>query len=219
VNEFKNCLLKGLQEKSLRDLKISISEHQIQLMDMHAKELMIWNKKINLTAITQPIQVADKHYIDCIAASSFIKNVNSIIDLGSGGGFPGIVLKIMDSDLNVVLIDSSRKKVSFLKHVIRLLNLKNIDAVHTRVQDLHGNVLYKNKFDAVTSRAFTQLSGFVHLASPLLQKNGTIYAMKGQMVKKEISTELLEKFTIKTDHYLLPIEKSDRYIVQLNIIP
>ena len=83
-------------------------------MTIHAKELMMWNKKINLTAIKQPLQIAEKHFIDSLAAASFIKNKNSIIDLGSGGGFPGIPLKIMNPLLNVVLIDSSRKKINFL---------------------------------------------------------------------------------------------------------
>ena len=112
-------------------------------MTIHAKELMMWNKKINLTAIKQPLKIAEKHFIDSLAAASFIKNKNSIIDLGSGGGFPGIPLKIMNPLLHVVLVDSSRKKINFLKHVIRLLGLQVIDAIHSRAQDLHDKDLYK----------------------------------------------------------------------------
>ncbi len=185
-------------------------------MTIHAKELMKWNKKINLTAIKQPLKIAEKHFIDSLAAASFIKNKNSIIDLGSGGGFPGIPLKIMNPLLNVVLIDSSRKKINFLKHIIRLLGLQGIDAIHSRAQDLHDKDLYIAGFDAVISRAFTELSNFVELASPFLNKEGTIYAMKGKQAKKEITPELLEKFDVTADHYMLPFEKSDRYIITLS---
>jgi 16S rRNA (guanine527-N7)-methyltransferase len=203
-------------QNGLKALKIKFSDNQVQLMTIHAKELMIWNKKINLTAIKQPLQIAEKHFIDSLAAASFIKNKNSIIDLGSGGGFPGIPLKIMNPLLNVVLIDSSRKKINFLKHIIRLLGLQGIYAIHSRAQDLHDKDSYIAGFDAVISRAFTELSNFVELASPFLNKKGTIYAMKGKQAKKEITPELLENFNITTDHYMLPFEKSDRYMITLS---
>jgi len=216
VTEFKTLLIKGLQAKGIKYLNINVSGQQAQLMELHAKELMLWNKKINLTAIKQPMQIAEKHFIDSLAAASFIKNKKSLIDLGSGGGFPGIPLKIMNPVLNVVLIDSSRKKINFLKHVIRLLGLKGIEAIHSRAQDLHDKDLYAAGFDAVISRAFTELSNFVELASPFLNKKGTIYAMKGKQAKKEITPELLENFNITTNHYMLPFEKSDRYIISLS---
>ncbi len=209
--EFKNNLLKGL-----RKFQIKISDHEAHLMSLHAKELMMWNKKINLTAITQPLQIAEKHFIDSIVASSFIKKEKAIIDMGSGGGFPGIPLKIINPDLKLVLMDSSRKKVNFLKHVIRLLDLKDIDAIHTRVQDLYENPLYKNRFDGVISRAFTDLLNFVELAKPFLNCKGTIYAMKGKQAKKEINSKLSKTFKIKIDHYKLPFEKSDRYVIKLS---
>ncbi len=215
VDEFKTILFKGLQAKGSKDLNINVSDQQAQLMAMHAKELMTWNRTINLTAIKQPLQIVEKHFIDCLAASSFIKKSKSIVDMGSGGGFPGIILKIINPELEIVLMDSSRKKINFLKHVIRLLDLKNINAIHTRVQDLHENTLYKNRFDAVISRAFTELSNFVDLASPFLNMDGAMYAMKGKQAKKEISSELLEKFQIKTDYYMLPFERSDRYVITL----
>ena len=216
MTEFKTLLLKGLQAKGIKDLNINVSGQQALLMELHAKELMLWNKKINLTAIKQPMQIAEKHFIDCLAAASFIKNKNSIIDLGSGGGFPGIPLKIINPLLNVVLIDSSRKKINFLKHIIRLLGLQGIYAIHSRAQDLHDKDLYIAGFDAVISRAFTELSNFVELASPFLNKKGTIYAMKGKQAKKEITPELLENFNITTDYYMLPFEKSDRYMIALS---
>lgn len=184
-------------------------------MTLHAKELSAWNKKINLTAIKDPLKVAEKHFIDSIAPVSFFENEKCLMDIGSGGGFPGIPIKIMKPSLKVILIDSSRKKVNFLKHVIRTLHLENIDAIHSRVEDLHGNKVYKNKFDAVISRAFTDLSNFVELAFPFLSDKGSVYAMKGKNAEKEITSEISKNFDFKIDHYLLPFEKSDRYMIKL----
>ena len=210
--EFNRCLINGSN-----DLGIKVLEHQAELMKIHAKELMAWNKKINLTAIKVPLQVAEKHFIDSIAPVPYLKNEKTLIDMGAGGGFPGIPIKIMNPSLNVVLIDSSRKKVNFLKHVIRTLHLDHIDAVHSRVEDLHDNGRYKNKFDAVISRAFTKLSNFADLASPFLKPGGKIYAMKGKHARQEITPAITGKFDLKTDHYRLPFEKSDRYLIKLSL--
>ncbi|MBU8849536.1 MAG: 16S rRNA (guanine(527)-N(7))-methyltransferase RsmG, partial [Desulfobacterales bacterium] len=185
-------------------------------MAIHAKELAAWNKKINLTAIKDPLKIAEKHFIDSIAVVPFLGNEKCLMDMGSGGGFPGIPIKIMRPSLKVVLIDSSRKKVNFLKHVIRMLQLENIEAFHSRVEDLHENKAFKNKFDAVISRAFTDLSNFVDLAVPLLNKKGSIYAMKGKNAKQEITPAVSNNFNLKFDEYKLPFEKSDRVLIKLS---
>ena len=198
-------------------LNINVSEHQADMMICHAKELMAWNKKINLTAIKEPLLIAEKHFIDSIAAVSFLGNETCLIDVGSGGGFPGIPIKIMKPDLKVVLVDSARKKVNFLKHAIRTLHLENIEAIHARVEDLHGDERYCNKFDAVISRAFTGLAHFEALVFPLLTEQGSLYAMKGKHADQEITPAILEKFDLQTNHYLLPFEKSDRYIIKLSV--
>ncbi|MCF6247003.1 MAG: 16S rRNA (guanine(527)-N(7))-methyltransferase RsmG [Desulfobacula sp.] len=185
-------------------------------MVIHAKELMLWNKKINLTAIREPLQIVEKHFIDSIATLSFLGNQKHVIDMGAGGGFPGIPLKIMNPLLYVVLVDSSRKKVNFLKHVIRLLGLKNIDAIHSRVEDLHNNDNYKGQFDVVISRAFTELSNFTRLGIPFLKTNGFICALKGKNAVLEITPDIKAQFTVKTSQYTLPFEKSLRYIIRLS---
>lgn len=196
-------------------LGIKVSEDQADQMIRFAKELILWNKKINLTAIKDPLLIAEKHFIDSIAILPFFKNETTLMDMGAGGGFPGIPLKIMRPWLNIVLVDASRKKVNFLKHVIRTLHLANIEAIHSRVEDLLQGDTYKNKFDAVISRAFTDLSGFAELAAPFLTKDGSIYAMKGKQAEKEITPSIIKKFHVKTDHYQLPFEKSHRYLIQL----
>ena len=122
----------------------------------------------------------------------------------------------MNPSLKVVLVDSSRKKVNLLKHVIRILHLENIDAIHARVEDLHENRTYQKKYDAVISRAFTSLSDIVTLAAPFLNEKGTIYAMKGKNAEKEMTSTISNEFDLKTNHYLLPFEKSDRYMIKLS---
>lgn len=210
IQHFKQRVSKGSNQ-----LGITVTENQAALMMQHAQELITWNKKINLTAIKDPLKIAEKHFIDSIAAISFLKKEKNLIDLGAGGGFPGIPMKIMNPSLQVVMIDSSRKKVNFLKHVIRKLHLENIDAIHSRVEDLHENDTYKNKFDAAISRAFTELPGFVALAAPFLTEKGTLYAMKGRNADQEITSPLMEAFTLSSNHYQLPFEKSDRTMITL----
>lgn len=213
ILEFKHHLKRGSES-----LNIKVSDNQIKAMIMHVKQMMAWNKKINLTAIKNPLQIAEKHCIDSIAASSFLENKSVVMDMGSGAGFPGIPIKIMNPSLKVVLVDSSRKKVNFLKHVIRCLELTDIEAIHCRVQDLCKNEFYKNRFDIVISRAFTELSNFGSLAEPFLNKKGAIFAMKGKHGKNEITKEMLTRFELKIAHYLLPFEKSDRYMITLLIL-
>ena len=212
MQDFINCLVKGANELGIR-----VDITQTKLMETYSQQLLLWNKKINLTAIKDPLLVAEKHFIDSIAATLHMDNETSLIDLGSGGGFPGIPLKIMSPDLKVVLVDASRKKVNFLKHIIRTLNLNQIEAIHSRVEDLHEDEMYKGQFDCVISRAFTELSGFLTLSKPFLNPTGKIYAMKGKHAKDEITASIKADFHLEVHHYKLPFEKSDRFIIKHRI--
>ena len=203
-------------EKSLETLEINLSELQMERMAGHAAELVTWNQKMNLTAIKEPFEVAEKHFFDSIAVASFLENATSLADIGSGGGFPGIPLKIMNPELNIILIDASQKKINFLKHVIRRLKLENIEAAHARVEDLKSDKAFFNRFDAVISRAFTDLGRFVDLSLPLLHPGGRIYAMKGKHLDMEMTPALSRAFEYETHHYCLPFEKADRYVVRLS---
>lgn len=208
---FANRLKQGCKQ-----INIQISESQIALMAAHAGELLLWNKKINLTAITDPLAMAEKHFIDAIAVHPFLGREKKIMDMGTGGGFPAIPLKILHPEIHFVLVDSSRKKVSFLKHLIRSLKLNQIDAIHSRVEDLAQDPFHPKAYDAVISRAFTGLEQFVGLAVPLIKPGGKIYALKGKQAEAEITPALRSGFEIKMDHYSLPFEKSDRYVIQLS---
>jgi len=149
-------------------------------------ELLAWNQKINLTAITDAEEVAEKHIIDSLIPAKFIPDNASVIDLGTGGGFPGIPLIIYMPSLAVTLVDSSRKKINFLKYVIRILNFQNISAHQFRVEELSDHPDFAGQFDVVISRAFTSLNRFFEVAAPLIKPDGVIIAMKGKEVEKEI---------------------------------
>lgn len=149
-----------------------------------------------------------------------------MLDIGSGGGFPGIPLKIILPKLSVTLIDASRKKTSFLKHVIRTLKLENIEALHIRAEDLAIQPSYMNRFDVIISRALSSLDAFVRLALPLLKNRGVIIALKGEIDKSELDDlrdNVLEKmnsggsidrqFTISRERYSLPMLNSERSII------
>ncbi|MCJ7539983.1 MAG: 16S rRNA (guanine(527)-N(7))-methyltransferase RsmG [Desulfobacterales bacterium] len=190
---------------------------------------MKWNQKTNLTAITDPFEVAVKHFLDSIVPVKIIPSNASLLDIGSGGGFPGIPLKISLPSLSVTLIDASRKKVSFLKHIIRILELKNIDALHIRAEEFANKPGIAKTFDVIISRALSSMTSFALTALPFLKKEGVIIAMKGnvsgddiQLLRSSVNkkhTILLdedtEAFELSVKRYSLPYLNSDRSMVSL----
>ena len=189
---------------SARGLGIEIDERVSAAFSIHALELINWNRKINLTAITDPREIAIKHFLDSLTPAGCIPDRGRLLDIGSGGGFPGIPLKIFKPSISVLLIDAVRKKINFLKHVLRTLGLENIEARQMRTETLLKVPEYAASFDIIISRALSDLSTFVKSALPLLAKHGTIIAMKG-----EVDTEELDavRADIPEDRYSLKIEK------------
>ena len=146
-------------------------------------ELLRWNRKVNLTAITAHRDVVLKHLVDSVSVIPFLPERGRIVDLGSGGGFPAIVVGILRPDLQVVSVDSVQKKISFQNHVVRLLGLANVSPIHTRAEALGETS--PESFDAAVSRAFAALPLFVRLAKPLVRKGGAIVGMKGKEGRAE----------------------------------
>jgi 16S rRNA (guanine527-N7)-methyltransferase len=155
----------------------------------------------------------------------------SLLDMGSGGGFPGIPLKVMMPSLSVTLIDASRKKVSFLNHVIRILGLNNIEAIHVRAEDLFRDGNFNPAYDIIISRALSSMVNFVQMSLPLLSKDGSIIAMNGKISAKKIESELslvrkrpenkensTSNFNVILKKYRLPYLKSERSLVILKSI-
>lgn len=212
-----------------KDLDIHIDNQRIDKFAIHALELMKWNQKTNLTAITDPFEVAVKHFLDSIVPVKIIPSNASLLDIGSGGGFPGIPLKISLPSLSVTLIDASRKKVSFLKHIIRILELKNIDALHIRAEEFANKPGIAKNFDVIISRALSSMTSFALTALPFLKKEGVIIAMRGnvsgddiQLLRSSVNKEHAiltdgdtEAFEISVERYSLPYLNSDRSMVSL----
>ena len=197
--EWQNLILNGAQE-----LGITIDERVCALFCTHASELINWNRKINLTAITHPRDMAIKHFLDSLVPAEYIPEGSRLLDIGSGGGFPGIPLKIVKPSLSIQLIDGVRKKANFLKHAIRTLRLDQSQALHIRAENLHKNFSYLNSFDVIISRALSNLEFFFKVALPLLAKQGLIVAMKGEVDHDEL--EMLRS-TVSADRYVLEIQK------------
>ena len=210
---------KTLIESGAKELGISIQNDHVEKFALHALELMKWNKNVNLTAITDPFEVAIKHFVDSLLPAVEIKRGASLVDIGSGGGFPGIPIKILCPSVNVLLVESSRKKVNFLKHVIRITDLSGIDAIHARAEDLPADRGYKGHFDIAVCRAFSSLDHFADLAMPILKKEeGYMIAMKGK--NKEASTFIhagsKHKVDIQTKTFSLPFISSIRTIIKIS---
>ena len=121
-----------------------------------------WNEKVNLTAIKEDGEIVKKHFIDSMKVFKFdqLKNAKNVIDIGTGGGFPGIPMKIIKPEINVVLLDSLNKRINFLNEVIKSLELKNIKAIHGRAEDFAQEAQYREKFDIAVSRAVANLTVF-----------------------------------------------------------
>ena len=182
--ENKDLLIEGA-----KTFGIYLDGGAVRAFDLYLKELLKWNQKINLTAIRSEKGIVLKHFIDSLSVNPYLPKHSSILDIGSGAGFPGIPLKIVQPNLEMTLIDSVRKKVDFQRHIIRMLGLKGTEAIHGRVQDRGILQSLGGRFDLILSRAFSDLQTFLVLAFPFLKEGGTAIAMKGETYDEE--TKLL----------------------------
>ena len=157
--------------------QIPISSDQIDKFTIFADELRKWNRKINLTAIEGDQDIALKHFFDSLLPHKYLDLTGRLLDIGSGGGFPAIPLRIVTGLDEVLSVDSIEKKINFQRHVARLLKLERFGAIHSRGELLSGD--HSKAYDIVISRAFSDIPKFVQIASPLIANNGKIVAMKG----------------------------------------
>ena len=165
---------------------VDLDEKAIKAFDIYLKELLKWNQKINLTTILSEKGIVLKHFLDSLSVKPYLPKRPSILHIGSGAGFPGIPLKIVQPAFQMTLIDSVRKKVDFQRHVIRVLGLRGTEAIHGRAQDREIVQNLGGQFDITLSRAFSDLRTFLVLSFPFLKGGGTAIAMKGETDDKEI---------------------------------
>ncbi|MCL6558280.1 MAG: 16S rRNA (guanine(527)-N(7))-methyltransferase RsmG [Firmicutes bacterium] len=182
-------LLKETLVQGSYQLEIPITEDHLEKFDVYYRLLVETNKNVNLTSIVEEKEVAVKHFLDsltCLRALEFDKKLK-LMDIGTGAGFPGIPLKIVRPELEVTLVDSLDKRVSFLKQVISQLSLEKIEAVHARAEEIGRKNAYREKYDRVTARAVAGLGVLAEYCLPVVRIGGYFLAMKGPKLEEEIT--------------------------------
>jgi 16S rRNA (guanine527-N7)-methyltransferase len=161
---------------------VSLEDIQIEAFWLYLQELLEWNKTFNLTGISVPEDIVIKHFVDSLTPLPYLEPSGRLLDIGPGAGFPSIPLKIAAPGLQVQLVEASRKKVSFLKHVIRTFKLGSLTVIHGRIEDVE---LPDEPFDTIISRAFTRLEPLVKIVSPLMEPGNTLASMLGPTTFKD----------------------------------
>ena len=172
----------------VEELGIKLSKEQAEMFFDYMNLLLEWNEKINLTAITEEKEVIVKHFVDSLTIAKYIPEGASLVDVGTGAGFPGIPLKIIRDDLKITLLDSLQKRINFLDVVIKELNLKNVETIHARVEEFGKNSKYRESFEVATSRAVANLSTLTEYLLPLVKVGGIAVCMKGSSIEEELET-------------------------------
>lgn len=203
--------------KELKKLNIQLTETQLSQLEIYYEMIVEYNKIMNLTGITEHDEVFLKHFYDSLTIVKIIdlNTVESFCDIGTGAGFPGLVIKICFPKLKVTLLDSLNKRVEFLKAVIQKLNLKDIEVVHARAEEYA--LSHRSEFDVTTARAVAHTSILLEYAIPMTKVEKYFIAMKANVEEevkeidnalKKLSTKLIQK-----EEFLLPLENSKRTIL------
>ena len=209
-------------KKKAENIGIALNELQLQQFQDFYELLIEKNKVMNLTSITEEDEVIDKHFIDSLTCNRVIdmNQVKSVIDIGTGAGFPGIPLKIVYPDSDFVLLDSLNKRVRFLNEAIELLHLKKIQAVHGRAEDLARKPEFRGKFDLCVSRAVANLNTLSEYCIPFVRVNGFFISYKAQKGLEEIHEsdhcmkELGSKI-MRVDEFKLTDIDSNRVLIKI----
>ena len=214
---------RDLLAKQLKLMGIAVPEEAYAPLLWFLEELGRWNRRINLTAITDPEEGVEKHLVDSLTLLPLLRGDETVLDVGSGGGFPGLPLKIVYPQLKICSIDAIRKKIEFQQHVVRKLALKGFDPIHGRIEERVKDNEWAGAFEIVTARAFASLVDLVRLALPALAPGGRILAMKGSGGERELKEalpDLSEMGVICTEvrRLILPISGAGRTLFTLERI-
>lgn len=173
-------------EKELSQNNIEIDKKYYNYFYNYMKQIIDWNDKINVTAITDEKMFIVKHFIDSLTISKYINEKDKVIDVGTGAGFPGIPLKFSKPQLSITLIDSVNKKLNVIRDITQNMNLEKLEILHSRAEDLANDKNYREKYDIVTTRAVSNLSTIAEYMLPLLKINGIAICMKGPNINEEL---------------------------------
>lgn len=206
-------------KKELEKLNININDKQLKQLEDYYNLLIEWNNKINLTAITEKDQVYLKHFYDSLTITKIINlnEIDSLCDIGTGAGFPGMVIKILFPNINVILVDSLNKRIEFLKIVKERLKLNKLEIYHDRAEEFaHNNI---EKFDVVTARAVANLSTLLEYSIPMVKINKYFIPLKSnvdeEIINSKNALEKLNSIIEEKIEFLLPIENSKRTILKI----
>lgn len=218
IKEFEQIMIENLKQ-----INIQLSNVQIEQFYDYMNVLIEWNEFMNLTGITDPKEIIIKHFIDSLTVLEKINKNDSIIDVGTGAGFPGIPIKIAFPDTNVILLDSLNKRIKFLNEVIDKLKLKNIKTIHGRAEDYGKNKEYREKFDIAIARAVAPLNILLEYLMPFVKVKGNCICMKGSNSEEEIKNSnnainILGGKLIETEEFFIANTDIKRKIIQVSKI-
>ena len=209
-------------KNELEKLNINVNDTQLKQLEDYYNLLIEWNNKINLTAITEKEQVYLKHFYDSLTITKIINlnEIDSLCDIGTGAGFPGMVIKILFPNINVILVDSLNKRIEFLKIVKERLKLNKLEIYHDRAEEFaHNNI---EKFDVVTARAVANLSTLLEYSIPMVKINKYFIPLKSnvdeEIINSKNALEKLNSIIEEKIEFLLPIENSKRTILKIKKI-
>lgn len=217
-NDFKNVLYLEAQK-----MQIELNNTMLNKFEIYKNLLLEWNEKINLTAIKDEYEIIMKHFIDSLEIIKYIKIGESIVDVGTGAGFPGIVIAIYFEDkVSITLIDALNKRIEFLKEVKDKLKLNNVNLVHGRAEEISRDHNYREKFDICTSRAVASLNILLELDIPYIKENGKCLLLKSNNIDNEIdnSKRALKELNSSIDNiykysYEINNEVYNRFILSI----
>lgn len=204
----------------LKSSDLECTDKQVEKFETYKNMIQEWNKKINITSITEDKDIYMKHFVDSIIVKNYfdMESVDNMIDVGTGGGFPGIPLKIVNEKMDVTLLDSLNKRMIFLGQVVKSLDLENVSLIHGRAEDFGVNEEYREKYDLSISRAVAPLNILSEYCIPFVKVGGCFISMKSGDVEKEIedsekALEILGGRIRETIKYQLPGTDISRSII------
>lgn len=181
IDEFKKVFLEEANKNN-----IEVNNEELEKLYKYMIGIIEWNDKVNVTAITEEKLFIVKHFVDSLLINHYLQGKESVIDIGTGGGFPGIPLKILNKETKFTLIDSVNKKLNVIRDLSEKIELENLEIIHTRAEDLASKNEYREKYDVATTRAVSNLSTILEYMLPFVKVGGIAVCMKGPNYKEEL---------------------------------